>query len=844
MEFKFREIDDRTTPYRSSPSPSSQSSSYLSDQALRGNYSMDPNFLNNPRHFYTIQREIEKQIIRHEIITHEIITAEVERRRLLEEEVRRELMIEREMAMYRAREMGLSIDDRFSMQLHTSYPLMHQSNNCWLEDRFPFPWNPSMGFGHNGLPPNFLPHFSNGPWSGLEVNKKDKLIMLKAATPPAGSGELPSTSSNKSKEWSCVLCQVSATTERDLDVHLQGKKHKAKEKLLRDLKMCINSTSKKATESRDSADQEMKPNVEDQSVKANKTVVGLDQKVEGGQPLQVKPNSNPCGSDQKTATLPAGSGELPSTNSNKPKEWSCALCQVSAPTERGLDEHLQGRKHKAKVAGLLRDTKRCSNSIPSTSKKSTESRDGVGQEMKTKIQEESVNQKVDGGLDEHPQGKKQKAKEEELLGAQKWIKKSTESRDSAGQEMKAKVEEESAKANRTVVGLDQKEEGCQAQQVKPYPNLCGSKQEAATLPAGSGELPLTSSKKPTDWSCALCQFSTTSKRDLDEHLQGRKHEAKEEGLPGDQKMCSNSTSRNSIENRDSAGEEIKATVEEESVKANKTVVGLDQKVEGGQDEHLQGKEHKAKEAKLIGAQTTSSSSTSKESGKTIRPESGFRPESAGQAIKAKVEEESVEAIKTVVGLDQKVEGGQTLQVKPKSNLCGTNQNAAAPPAGSGELPSTNSTKTEQWSCALCQVSATTQRGLDEHLQGRKHKAKVAELLRDKKMCNNSTSSTSKISTESRDGVGQEMKTKVQEESVKANKTVVGLNQKVEGGLDEHPQGKKQKAKEEELLGAQKWIKKSTESRDSAGQEMKTKVEEESFKANRERSRLASSRQEA
>ncbi|KAH9704141.1 hypothetical protein KPL70_011342 [Citrus sinensis] len=758
MEFKFREIDDRTTPYRSSPSPSSQSSSYLSDQALRGNYSMDPNFLNNPRHFYTIQREIEKQIIRHEIITHEIITAEVERRRLLEEEVRRELMIEREMAMYRAREMGLSIDDRFSMQLHTSYPLMHQSNNCWLEDRFPFPWNPSMGFGHNGLPPNFLPHFSNGPWSGLEVNKKDKLIMLpkpdsntcgskkKAATPPAGSGELPSTSSNKSKEWSCVLCQVSATTERDLDVHLQGKKHKAKEKLLRDLKMCINSTSKKATESRDSADQEMKPNVEDQSVKANKTVVGLDQKVEGGQPLQVKPNSNPCGSDQKTATLPAGSGELPSTNSNKPKEWSCALCQVSAPTERGLDEHLQGRKHKAKVAGLLRDTKRCSNSIPSTSKKSTESRDGVGQEMKTKIQEESVNQKVDGGLDEHPQGKKQKAKEEELLGAQKWIKKSTESRDSAGQEMKAKVEEESAKANRTVVGLDQKEEGCQAQQVKPYPNLCGSKQEAATLPAGSGELPLTSSKKPTDWSCALCQFSTTSKRDLDEHLQGRKHEAKEEGLPGDQKMCSNSTSRNSIENRDSAGEEIKATVEEESVKANKTVVGLDQKVEGGQDEHLQGKEHKAKEAKLIGAQTTSSSSTSKESGKTIRPESGFRPESAGQAIKAKVEEESVEAIKTVVGLDQKVEGEKDSENKneelpkkdPNENTRKTTNGIPTAETMKRKLPLRENF--EFW-CEVCQVGTHSAVVMEGHKRGKKHMARSNEYRKNNEAVPLTTSTT-------------------------------------------------------------------------------------------------------
>ena len=51
-------------------------------------------------------------------------------------------------------------------------------------------------------------------------------------------------------------------------------------------------------------------------------------------------------------------------------------------------------------------------------------------------------------------------------------------------------------------------------------------------------------------------------------------------------MCSNSTSRNSTENRDSAGQEIKATLEEESVKPNKNVVDLDQKVDCGQDEHL------------------------------------------------------------------------------------------------------------------------------------------------------------------------------------------------------------------------------------------------------------------
>ncbi|XP_052295325.1 uncharacterized protein LOC102612797 isoform X11 [Citrus sinensis] len=972
MEFNFGRIDGRTAPSRSSPSPSSQSSSYSSDDQARrgGNYSMGPDLLNNPRLLYTLQREIEKEIIRHEIIA-----AEIERRRLPEEEVRRELMIEREMAMYRAREMGLSIDDRLLMQLYTRY--------LW----FPFSRNLGLGFGHDVLP-STLPHFSHGLWSGLDVNNKDELTMLgkpdsnicgskqKAATPPAGSGKLPSTSSNKPKKWSCALCQVSATTERGLYVHLQGKNHKAKKNLLRDLKMFIISTSKKSTESRDSGGQEMKTKVQKESVKGNKTVVDLDQKVEGGldghsqrkkhkakvarllrgkkmcgnftssvskkstesrggagqkmktkaQEESVKANKTVVGLNQKVKggldghprrkkhkakvarllrdkkmcsnstssmskkskesrgvggqkmktkvqeesvkanktfvglnqNVKGGLDERPqgkkhkakvarlrdrkmcsnSTSSTSKKSTEStgvagqkrktkvqeesvkateSVVGLNQNVKGGLDERPQGKKHKAKVARLLRDNKMCSNSTSSTSKKSTESRGGAGQKMKTKVQEESAkatktvvgsNQKVKGGLDEHLQGKKHKAKEEELLGAQKWTKKSTESRDIAGQEMKTKVEEKSVKANKTVVGSDQKGEGGQAQQVKLYPNLCGSKQEAATLPADSGKPCSTGSKKPMHWSCALCQVSSTSKRNLDEHLRGKKHKAKEEELLGDQKW-----KKKSRESRDITGQEIKTKVEEESVKANKTVVGSDQKGEGGQaqqvkpypnlcgsnqeaatlpadsgkpcstgskkpmhwscalcrvsstskrdlDEHLRGKKHEAKEEELLGGQKWTKKST-----ESI--------DSAGQEMKTKVEEESVKANKTVVGSDQKGEGGQAQQVKPYPNLCGSKQEAATLPADSGKPCSTGSKKPMHWSCALCQVSSTSKRDLDEHLRGKKHKAKEEELLGAQKW--------TKKSTESRDIAGQEMKTKVEEKSVKANKIVVGSDQKGEGG---------------------------------------------------------------
>ena len=34
------------------------------------------------------------------------------------------------------------------------------------------------------------------------------------------------------------------------------------------------------------------------------------------------------------------------------RDWSCALCQVSATSEAGLNQHLEGKKHKAKQESL------------------------------------------------------------------------------------------------------------------------------------------------------------------------------------------------------------------------------------------------------------------------------------------------------------------------------------------------------------------------------------------------------------------------------------------------------------------------------------------------------------
>lgn len=69
--------------------------------------------------------------------------------------------------------------------------------------------------------------------------------------------------------------------------------------------------------------------------------------------LQAMPGQNLSGVKRKAGTLlEAGASELHSVDlKKKPKEeWSCSICQVSASSEFSLNQHFQGKKHKAKEA--------------------------------------------------------------------------------------------------------------------------------------------------------------------------------------------------------------------------------------------------------------------------------------------------------------------------------------------------------------------------------------------------------------------------------------------------------------------------------------------------------------
>ncbi|XP_060178101.1 uncharacterized protein LOC132608042 [Lycium barbarum] len=81
--------------------------------------------------------------------------------------------------------------------------------------------------------------------------------------------------------------------------------------------------------------------------------------------MPAKPDTILSGAKRKAITPTAEIADKPSLSSALKKnvnEWRCALCQVSATDQGGLNDHLQGKKHKRKEAalGTQKDEKNCS----------------------------------------------------------------------------------------------------------------------------------------------------------------------------------------------------------------------------------------------------------------------------------------------------------------------------------------------------------------------------------------------------------------------------------------------------------------------------------------------------
>ncbi|KAG1364384.1 hypothetical protein COCNU_11G012110 [Cocos nucifera] len=248
MDFRYRTAEDHD-PSLFSSSSSTSVNGYFTEKALRAGYidvvgDIRRGDLIRPiPSKESVQRELQNELIREELIGRDIA-----QRRILEEEVRRELELERAMAtrwLHMERyssvagswvhpEAGLErgmqfgpetrIGDRFRAPPRVPvYPddTVHE----WSPPPPPVPSKLVVG---RKLPlPQHQPEVS--PFREIIPLKPESSGMKRKAVAVTRGGELPRPSQ---KDWSCALCQVSATSKQGLDEHLQGKRHTANQEAL------------------------------------------------------------------------------------------------------------------------------------------------------------------------------------------------------------------------------------------------------------------------------------------------------------------------------------------------------------------------------------------------------------------------------------------------------------------------------------------------------------------------------------------------------------------------------------------------------------------------------------
>ncbi|KAF3452942.1 hypothetical protein FNV43_RR03375 [Rhamnella rubrinervis] len=362
MEFKFRAVDDRPISYVSPSSGSGQPSTVGPAVFPSVDFPSNEDPMRNPN-------ELQDLILR-ERIREEIIAVEIAKRRVLEAEVRRELAyLEREMAMLRGAPERSSLEDQWAaMRFEPRLPLVHA-----FAQRSPLPTRS----GACGVSPGHSDTFARDSTSA----SLDKFIVLakpnlnlsgakrKAVEPPiVNAGPVHSFGLKKPREeWSCALCQFSAISERELNEHLEGEKHKTSEKELQAQRKCKNSNSplakktgklSKPMETHGTACLVLDANVKKELLKHNETLNDSDKERENTNVVEFKFGERLVQKTESTGNMDKINGaEIVQTlektaefkNKNKFKFW-CDLCQVGAYHVVVMDDHKKGKRHR----GLLR----------------------------------------------------------------------------------------------------------------------------------------------------------------------------------------------------------------------------------------------------------------------------------------------------------------------------------------------------------------------------------------------------------------------------------------------------------------------------------------------------------
>ncbi|XP_028081166.1 uncharacterized abhydrolase domain-containing protein DDB_G0269086-like isoform X10 [Camellia sinensis] len=218
--------------------------------------------------------------------------------------------------------------------------------------------------------------------------RENKVVEVPAAA--AGGGENKVTevpaSENVQREWTCAACHVTTMCEKNFQSHLQGRKHKAKfvaeEKEIQTIKEAnVAKEDAKAVESKEKipSDSTQWSKFKDSNVANKNNIAGelseknpaaATEQVNCVEPNLIQTEKNTVAAREiieKTVTqdvrenkvlevpaVAAGGGEnkvteIPASEYVQ-REWTCAACHLTTMCEKNFQSHLQGRKHKAKLA--------------------------------------------------------------------------------------------------------------------------------------------------------------------------------------------------------------------------------------------------------------------------------------------------------------------------------------------------------------------------------------------------------------------------------------------------------------------------------------------------------------
>uniref|UniRef100_A0A5B7BGE3 Uncharacterized protein n=1 Tax=Davidia involucrata TaxID=16924 RepID=A0A5B7BGE3_DAVIN len=266
---------------------------------------------------------------------------------------------------------------------------------------------------------------------------------------------------------------------------------------------------------------------------------------------------------------------------------------------------------------------------------------------------------------------------------------------------------------------------------------------AESAPGGENKPPeITPQKVQKEWTCAICQVTTTAENVLKSHFQGKKHGAKCEELKASKQAEKNKGSfLNSKGAKPNDDVEVIKAVANTEKKEVASAIEMDCR-----DTLAVGKGLKCKEPNVAQEH--------------IKPVELAEKNAAAAANQAK-------------------DAGPNLDQTEKKTAAAAEikeMRAESAPGGENKPPEITPQKVQkEWTCAICQVTTTCENNLKSHFQGMRHRDKCKELKASKRAEKNKGSSSSAANKGPNQNETKRQKEKVQVTGTSEQKNVKNTN---------------------------------------------------------------------